>query len=107
MAESLWTLSIEAFMISATSVVAYLIGKRFWSSKKSNLNDWFSKTKSVFLSIAVIAFCVYIFITMSDPETGLSPDFNINLYLRILVPIVTGFMFSFPAVFAKQYPEDV
>lgn len=66
---------------------------------KNHLNpDYFKNWKAVVTFILIVAFYTYAFLFHKDPETGYSPNFDLDFFLKVFVPsivaILTGLYFS-------------
>jgi len=83
---------ISYILIPLWIIGMYEIGKNYLNP------DYFKNWKAVTTFILIVAFYTYLFLFQKDPETGYSPDFDLDFFLKVFVPSIialfTGLYFS-------------
>ena len=73
---------IKMFLLVSWALLMYQIGL------KSLNKDCFKKKKNLSLFALIVIFYIYAFLTMENSDTGISPELNFPLFIKIVIATI-------------------
>lgn len=93
-------ITIIGYVLTPLWIIAwYEVGKKH--DYPRNNQEW----KRLIVLVFVVVLYFYGFESRADPDTGISPEFDLDFYIKILVPTIVSFFTGL--YFSKKNQEDI